>query len=162
MTSFFCNAPCLTSTTCEKAGRRAWLEDCESDGRERGMTCDSDQDFDRGVVDEGDGSFPSALRRGESGLGSRGTISPIGIGAGGGLGDVVSREVAVDSWTPDISCLTVPVLNKLDHDPRDEFDVDNKDAAVGALGPVGEIDERRGQPGDSTAARGSLTAGKLK
>lgn len=88
-------------------------------------------------------------------------ISPRGIGTGGALGDIASRGVVMDSGTPDINCLTEPGLNKLDHDPRDEVEVDNKDAA-GTLGPVGETDERRGQPGDSTAARGSLTTGELK
>jgi hypothetical protein len=46
----------------------------------------------------------------------------------------------------------LPVLNKLDHEPREELDIESDEAIRG--GAVGDVDESRGQPGDRAVARG--------
>ena len=38
------------------------------------------------------------------------------------------------SWTPFINLCILPVLNKLDHEPREEFEDDNDGARGGAIG----------------------------
>jgi hypothetical protein len=46
----------------------------------------------------------------------------------------------------------LPVLNRLDHEPREELD-NESDETIGG-GAVGDVDESRGQPGERAAARG--------
>ena len=48
------------------------------------------------------------------------------------------------SWMPFINRCILPALNKLDHEPQEEFDVDNDETRVGmvgdgCLGHAGEI-----------------------
>ena len=41
------------------------------------------------------------------------------------------------SWTPDMNCRTLPVLNRLDQDPRDELEDDRVALAKGPMGDDG-------------------------
>jgi hypothetical protein len=48
----------------------------------------------------------------------------------------------------------LPVLKRLDHEPREELDIESDEAIRG--GAVGDVDESRGQPGERAAAREPL------
>lgn len=126
----------------------------------------SDHDFETGDIDA-----ESLLRLGESGFESLSTIEPVlslpGNGEGTGIGVLVgscklskARGVEMLSCMPDMKCRMLPALNRLDHEPREELDNESDEATRG--GAVGEVDERRGQPGDSAAARGSLRCASEK
>lgn len=62
------------------------------------------------------------------------------------------KGVEILSCTPDINCRMLPALNRLDHEPREELDIESDEAIRG--GAVGDVDESRGRPGERAAARG--------
>ena len=64
------------------------------------------------------------------------------------------------SCTPDMNCRMLPVLNRLDHEPREELDIESDETIRG--GAVGDADESRGQPGERAAARGSCCRAREK
>lgn len=63
------------------------------------------------------------------------------------------------SCTPLMSCRIVPVLNRLDQDPREEEDDDIDGAAFKMLG---EAEGRRGHTGDFRLSRSDLLLAILK
>lgn len=120
----------------------------------------SDHDFETGDIDT-----ETFFRLGESGFESLSTIEPVlslpGNGEGTGIGVLIgscrlskARGVEILSCTPDMKCRMLPGLNKLDHEPREELDIESDEVAMD--GAVGDINESRGQTGESAAARGSL------
>jgi hypothetical protein len=120
----------------------------------------SDHDFETGDIDPG-----PLLRLGESRFESLSTTEPAlslpSSGEGTGIGVLVgswklsiTRGVEMLSCTPDMKCRMLPVLNRLDHDPREELDIESDELTRG--GAVGDVDESRGQPGERAAARGFL------
>lgn len=126
----------------------------------------SDHDFETGDIDA-----ETLFRLGESGFESLSTIEPVlslpGNGEGIGIGVLIgscklskARGVEIVSCTPDMKCRMLPGLNKLDHEPREELDIESDEAMVG--GAVGDVDESRGQTGESAAARGSLRCASEK
>lgn len=66
-------------------------------------------------------------------------------------GDIsgVARPSFKLSWTPDMNCRMLPVVKRLDHDPRDEFEEEREGPDGG--GAVGE-DGRRGHAGETGLA----------
>jgi len=148
--------------TCEKVGRRPCApgEKGAIGFASVAKTGVSDHDFETGDIDA-----KVLPRLGESGFESLSTMEPVlslpGKGEGTGMGVLIeswklskARGVEMLSCTPDIKCRMLPVLNRLDHEAREELDIESDEVMRG--GAVGDVDEGRGQPGESTAARGSL------